>query len=54
MNYWEKRQTDKYRSGEKIILEYYKGLEKAFEQARREIREVIDGFYGRYAKERMP
>ena len=51
MNYWEKRQTDKYKSGEKIILEYYKGLEKAFEQARREIREVIDGFYGRYAKE---
>lgn len=51
MTYWEKRQTAKYESGERIILDYYKNLEKAFEQARREIRDVIDGFYGRYAKE---
>lgn len=51
MTYWEKRQTAKYESGERIILDYYKNLEKAFEQARREVRDVIDAFYGRYAKE---
>ncbi|MGI6080828.1 MAG: minor capsid protein [Candidatus Avilachnospira sp.] len=51
MTYWEKRQLQKYQSGEKLILDYYKELEQAFEQARREVREVIDAFYGRYAKE---
>lgn len=51
MTYWEKRQTEKYRSGEKLIIDYYRDLEKAFEQARREVRDVIDAFYGRYAKE---
>ena len=51
MKYWEKRQTDLYKAGEKQVNEYYRALEKAFEQAKRDIRRVIDAFYGRYASE---
>ena len=51
MKYWEKRQTDLYKAGEKQVNEYYRDLEKAFEQAKRDIRRVIDVFYGRYASE---
>lgn len=51
MEYWEKRQTDLYKVGEKRVNEYYRDLEKAFEQAKRDIRRVIDTFYGRYASE---
>jgi len=49
--YWEKRQEQKYLAGEKLVNEYYKGLKKSFEQAKREIRSVINDFYMRYAKE---
>lgn len=51
ITYWEKRQERKYLAGEKKIHEYYKGLRKAFKQAKREIRSVINDFYIRYAKE---
>jgi len=51
ITYWEKRQKRKYLAGEKKLDEYYKGLQKAFRQAKREIQSVINDFYMRYAKE---
>lgn len=51
LTYWEKRQERKYLAGEKKVNEYYKGLQKAFKQAKREIQSVINDFYIRYAKE---
>lgn len=50
-SYWEKRQELTVLAGEKKINEYYKELQKAFEQAKKEIRKVINDFYMRYAKE---
>jgi len=50
-SYWEKRQELTYLAGEKKVSAYYKELQKAFEQARREIRKVINDFYMRYARE---
>jgi len=50
-SYWEQRQEQKFLAGEKKIDEYYKGLEKAFEQSRKEIQKVINEFYGWYATE---
>lgn len=50
-SYWEKRQEQKYLSGEKKVNEYYTGLKKSFEQAKREIQSVITNFYWRYAEE---
>jgi SPP1 gp7 family putative phage head morphogenesis protein len=47
--YWEERQTQKYLAGEKLVNEYYKGLIKSFEQAKKEIHSVINDFYFRYA-----
>jgi SPP1 gp7 family putative phage head morphogenesis protein len=50
-SYWEKRQELTYLAGEKKVSDYYRGLQKAFEQSRREIRKVINDFYMRYARE---
>jgi len=49
--YWEKRQELTYLAGEKKVSAYYRGLQKAFEQAKKEIQSVINDFYMRYAKE---
>ena len=49
--YWELRQEQKYLAGEMQINEYYKGLEKAFNQAKREITSTINDFYMKYAKD---
>lgn len=49
--YWERRQEKKYLAGEKKVNEYYKGLKRSFEQAKREIQSVINDFYIRYARE---
>jgi SPP1 gp7 family putative phage head morphogenesis protein len=49
--YWQERQEKKYLAGEKKINDYYRGLKKSFEQARREIQSVINDFYIRYARE---
>ena len=51
MPYWEDRQVSRYKAGEKVINQYYKDLEKAFIQAKKEIHQVIDMFYLRYADE---
>ena len=50
-SYWEKRQKRTYLAGEKKVKEYYMDLQKAFEQAKKEIQSVINDFYMRYAKE---
>jgi len=50
-SYWEKRQKRTYLAGEKKVNEYFKELQKAFEQAKKEIQSVINDFYMRYAKE---
>lgn len=49
--YWSKRQELRYLAGEKKINSYYKGLERSFEQAKKEIQSVINDFYIKYAKE---
>lgn len=49
--YWEGRQEQKYLAGEMQINQYYKGLEKAFNQAKREITSTINEFYLKYAKD---
>ncbi|MGI5912981.1 MAG: minor capsid protein [Syntrophomonadaceae bacterium] len=49
--YWEKRQEITYLAGEKKVSDYYRGLQKAFEQAKKEIQSVINEFFMRYAKE---
>ena len=50
-SYWEKRQELTYLAGEKKVSDYYRGLQKAFEQAKKEIQSVINEFFMRYAKE---
>ncbi|MDQ4682058.1 hypothetical protein, partial [Stenotrophomonas maltophilia group sp. RNC7] len=50
-NYWQKRQEEVFLNAEKITNTYYKKLEKSFEQAKKEIELVINGFYMKYAKE---
>lgn len=49
--YWQKRQEQKFLSGEKQVNAYYKELKKSFEQAKKEVQQVINEFYGKYAKE---
>lgn len=51
MPYWEDRQISRYKAGERLVNQYYKDLEKAFIQAKKEIQQVIDMFYMRYADE---
>ena len=51
MSYWEDRQIARYVAGEKTINQYYVDLEKAFIQSKKEIQQVIDTFYLRYADE---
>lgn len=48
--YWKKRAEQRFKAAEKDIQEYYKGLIKAFEQAKREINAVIYEFYLKYAE----
>lgn len=47
--YWEERQEQKYLAGEKKVEAYYKGLKQSFEQAKKEIKSVINDFYVKYA-----
>lgn len=50
-SYWEKRQEQKFLAGEKKVNEYYKGLERSFEQSKREIQKTINDFVMRYGLE---
>ncbi len=49
--YWRDRQERKYLSGEMKVDDYYSGLKKNFEQAKKEIQSVINDFFWRYAEE---
>lgn len=51
MAYWEDRQTALYKAGEMKVNDYFKRLEKAFNQTRRELQKVVESFYYRYAEE---
>lgn len=51
MAYWEERQTALYKAGEMKVNDYFKRLEKAFNQTRRELQKVVESFYWRYAEE---
>lgn len=50
-SYWEKRQEQKYLSGEKKVNDYYIGLKKSFEQSKREIHKTVNDFVVRYGIE---
>ncbi|MDF2608883.1 MAG: phage head morphosis protein family [Lachnospiraceae bacterium] len=47
--YWQDRQERKYLAGEKKVNDYYKGLKKSFEMAKRDIQYVINGLTLRYS-----
>lgn len=49
--YWHDRQEKKYLAGEKKVNTYYRDLKKSFEQAKREIDQVIHDFVMRYGVE---
>lgn len=50
-NYWQKRQEQKFLMCEKKVNDYYKGLEKAFEQSKKEIQQILYTFYAKYSKD---
>ena len=51
MGYWEARQEELYKAGEMQVNEYFKRLEKAFNQTKRELQKTVESFYIRYAEE---
>ena len=51
MDYWQKRQEAMYKAGEMQVNQYFKRLEKAFNQAKSELQKTIETFYFRYAAE---
>ena len=51
MDYWQKRQEAIYKAGEMQVNQYFKRLEKAFNQTKRELQKTIEAFYFRYAEE---
>lgn len=51
MDYWQKRQEAMYKAGEMQVNQYFKRLEKAFSQTKRELQKTIEAFYFRYAEE---
>ena len=42
MSYWEKRQEEAYKAGEMQVNQYFMRLEKAFNQAKRELQKTVD------------
>ena len=51
MSYWEKRQEKAYKVGEMQVNQYFMRLEKAFNQAKRELQKTVESFYWEYAQE---
>ena len=51
MSYWERRQEETYKAGEMTVNQYFKGLEKSFNQAKQELQKTVESFYWRYAEE---
>ena len=48
--YWKKRQLENYKEREKDVLYFYKNLENAFNQSKREIEMIINDFFVRYSE----
>jgi SPP1 gp7 family putative phage head morphogenesis protein len=51
VDYWQKRQEAMYKAGEMQVNQYFKRLEKVFNQTKRELQKTIEAFYFRYAEE---
>ena len=51
MAYWQKRQEAAYKAGELTVNQYFTKLEKAFNQAKRELQKTVESFYWQYAEE---
>lgn len=51
MSYWEERQIDIFKNSEMSVGKYFGKLEKSFIKTQRQLRQEIDSFYVRYAKE---
>lgn len=51
MSYWEKRQEATYKAGELTVNQYFIRLEKAFNQAKRDLQKTVASFYWQYAEE---
>ena len=50
IKYWEERQAQTYKKGERSIKAFHRDLIKAFEQAQSEVEAVIQDFIFRYSK----
>lgn len=51
MSYWKRRQEETYKAGEMTVNQYFTKLEKAFNQAKRDLQKTVESFYWRYAEE---
>ena len=51
MSYWKRRQEETYRVGEMTVNQYFTKLEKALNQAKRDLPKTVESFYWRYAEE---
>ena len=51
MSYWKRRQEETYKAGEMTVNQYFTRLEKAFNQAKRDLQKTVESFYWRYAEE---
>lgn len=49
--YWNGRQEAMYEAGEMQVNQYFTKLERALNQTKKELRQVVNDFYGRYADE---
>lgn len=49
IEYWEKRQAQTYKKGERSIKDFHLGLIQSFEQAKKEIDQVVQDFIFKYS-----
>ena len=42
MSYWKRRQEETYKAGEMTVNQYFTKLEKAFNQAKRDLQKTVD------------
>ena len=47
MSYWKRRQEETYKAGEMTVNQYFTKLEKAFNQAKRDLQKTVESFYWR-------
>lgn len=46
MSYWKRRQEETYKAGEMTVNQYFTKLEKAFNQAKRDLQRLLKVFIG--------